>query len=350
MDESRKQNAINRIVSGIVYLEIDNELYKCVQPTQDQKALSDLIYNNTFQDHKYSGMLNKDQVSSILEAKQIWTKKDQSDHDELLKYLDDLKVDLYKNKLHTDMKKSIRARIKQVGNMISKSLQRKHFLDVSTIEYHAEKNRQEFLLAVCILDINNNHIYNYNNFNSKSRYILNRFLNHSLSGILEVSEYREISRTEPFRSLWAIGKENVFNICSRDLSIDQRTLILYSRMYDNVYENPERPSDEVIHDDDMLDGWFIIEKRKQDKEKKQAEVDKMVGGHGGKGELFIVANSAEDADQIRSLNDINSKMKMQQREKAIKEKGKLEEHQLPDVQMELKQEAMRQMADRFKRK
>ena len=62
-----------------------------------------------------------------------------------------------------------------------------------------------------------------------------------------------------------------------------------------------------------------------------------------------MANSQDAAKKITGLNDIHSRMKMKQRDKAIQEKGKLEPHQLPDIKQELKQEAMRQMADRFKK-
>ena len=127
---------------------------------------------------------------------------------------------------------------------------------------------------------------------------------------------------------------------------------MYSRMYDNVYENPERPSEEVIEDDDMLDGWFAKLRRESEKERKQREVDSILNkkgaNKGGKGETFVVAGSREEADKIRDINGINERMKMRQRDAAVKQKGKLEEQDLPDVKLELRSEAMKQMADRFK--
>ena len=123
-------------------------------------------------------------------------------------------------------------------------------------------------------------------------------------------------------------------------------------MYDNVYENPERPSDEVIEDDDMLDGWFAKLRRDAEQERKQREVDAILNkkgvGKDGKGEMFVVSNSAEEANKIRGLNNINQRMKMRQREAAVQQKGSVEEQNLPDVKLELRSEAMKQMADRFK--
>ena len=123
-------------------------------------------------------------------------------------------------------------------------------------------------------------------------------------------------------------------------------------MYDNVYENPERPSDEVIEDDDMLDGWFAKLRKDAEKERKQREVDSILNkkgvGKNGKGETFVVSGSVEEANKIRGLNGVNERMKMRQREVAVKQKGSVEEQNLPDVKLELRSEAMKQMADRFK--
>ena len=40
-------------------------------------------------------------------------------------------------------------------------------------------------------------------------------------------------------------------------------------MYDNVYESHERPNDKIIEDDDCLDGWFIVQRRKHEKDKNE---------------------------------------------------------------------------------
>ena len=170
--------------------------------------------------------------------------------------------------------------------------------------------------------------------------------------MLSTEEYREICRTEPFRSSWTIAKENFFHKAEAiEISPEQKTLIMYSRMYDNVYEHIERPSDEVIENDDMLDGWFAKLRRDAEKERKQKEVDSILnkkGAKGGKGETFVVANSREEANKIRDINGINEKMKIRQREATVKQRGKTEEQDLPDVKLELRSEAMKQMASRFK--
>ena len=74
-------------------------------------------------------------------------------------------------------------------------------------------------------------------------------------------------------------------------------------MYDNVYESSESPSEEVIDDDDLLDGWFIIQRKKQEKEKLQSEVANMTNNEKitNSEEVYIFTDSAEEAERINDL-------------------------------------------------
>ena len=45
--------------------------------------------------------------------------------------------------------------------------------------------------------------------------------------------------------------------------IDQKNILILSRMYDNVQESLDCPADDIMQDDDMLDGWFIHQKNKK---------------------------------------------------------------------------------------
>ena len=44
-------------------------------------------------------------------------------------------------------------------------------------------------------------------------------------------------------------------------------------MYDNIQESLDYPSEDVVEDDDMLDGWLIIQKQKRDKERAVSELE-----------------------------------------------------------------------------
>lgn len=351
MDQGKKISAVNRIISGKVYLNIDDSIYSISNPNKDQMAMAEMVYLEALNDTRFSDLITRDQADKYLLDRGIWSPSNDKELEKLNEYLDTQKIELYENLYNDRKKRQLRSKIKSIKNGINKSIIKKFSLDHMTLEAHAENCRSDFLSAICIRSETNEQVYSYNNWGKSDNYILQRFLTFATQNVLNAEEYREICRTEPFRSCWSISKASCFGVCPSELSNDQKNLIMYSRMYDNVYENPERPSDEVIEDDDMLDGWFAKLRRDAEKERKQREVDSILnnkGVKGGKGETFVVANSRAEADKIRGINGINERMKMRQREATVKQKGRTEEQNLPDVKLELRSEAMKQMADRFK--
>ena len=104
---------------------------------------------------------------------------------------------------------------------------------------------------------------------------MQRFLNFLQSNIITTEEFREIARTDPFRSRWSLLKTNVFDF--EILTGEQTSLCMYCRMYDNVYEHPEKPTEQVIDDDDMLDGWFAKQRKQMEEDKQRKELEKVSG-------------------------------------------------------------------------
>tara|TARA_R100001163_G_scaffold1295_3_gene1977 strand:- start:17898 stop:18959 length:1062 start_codon:yes stop_codon:yes gene_type:complete len=353
MDDDKKNSIINRITTGIVYLNIKNTLYHTSMPTIQQRALSELVYRETLDNSKYSELITRNQAKNFLASKGIWTPQNDQELEKLNKYLEDLKIQLYDALYKDKEKKNLRRRISSVRSGINKSIIKKYSLDHITLESHAENARDEFLIATTIRDTNGKFVYSYENWSKIDNYVLQRFLNFLMSNIITPEEQREIARSEPFRSRWSIYGTEIFSETDGHSS-DQNALLMYSKMYDNVYEHPERPSDDVIKDDDMLDGWFAKQRRKSEKERSKKELDdildkKGVNKDGGAGEMFVVASSKSEAEKIRGVNDLNERIRMRQRSDALQKKGRLDEHELPDVQRELQSQAMKQMADRFKK-
>ena len=151
-----------------------------------------------------------------------------------------------------------------------------------------------------------------------------------------------------FRS---ISPTDLFFKSGRELSTDQKNIIVWSRMYDNVQESLDCPSDDVIKDDDMLDGWFIVQKRKREKERAEAEIDNSMSNEKIKnaGELFMMASSQKDADRINSMNDVNSTMIKKQRMATVKAKGEVQDLDFQDKKLELAQRSNEMYVDKFRR-
>ncbi len=348
MDDIQKQYILSRLLTGISYLSIDKKPYKIMPPSKDDLALADLVFKEALSNTRFDDLITEKQAFDYLRRKKIWIPEDEETLKKTNEHLENLKISLYKSLYNTKEKKTLRRKIKATKKSIERLFGRKHSLDHMTLENFAQSIKSDFTTAICIHDYEGNKIYNYYNFWQSDCYILNNFKNYLASNIISSEDYRQIARTEPFRSSWAIGKESIFGNCSSELTSDQKSIILYSRMYDNVYESMERPDDEVIEDDDMLDGWFADARKQADIERKKKEADKILDskGVGGGGELFVVADNSMEANRIRGLNTLDSQIKLNARKEALKEGKGLEEQHLPDVKIQLQQEAMRQMGQR----
>jgi hypothetical protein len=106
-------------------------------------------------------------------------------------------------------------------------------------------------------------------------------------------------------------------------------------MYDRIYESPDCPSEEVINDDDMLDGWLLVQKRHREGERQKQELQQKVGGKLGKADdVFLMAETPQDAQKIDMLNEPHMARIKKQRMAEIKSQGgQLLEQQLADVKM-----------------
>jgi hypothetical protein len=160
---------------------------------------------------------------------------------------------------------------------------------------------------------------------------------HVGSNLISIEDYKNVARSEQWKAVWNSNKNNLFNKSAYDLSDEQKTLISISNMYDRIYEHPECPGDDVINDDDILDGWMIYQRNKADKIKKQNIAQEIANKHKNAKEIFIVADK-EDVNDIFDLNSSVSSSIIKQRRGLIRNsKEGVDEVNLPDVQMELLQ-------------
>ena len=159
---------------------------------------------------------------------------------------------------------------------------------------------------------------------------LYNFETNSLSAIMDTYSYhaintetfRKIARTNPWRAMWASGKAGgeVFGRPSCKLDTNQLGLCSYSNMYDNVYESPESPKEAIVEDDDCLDGWFTVQKRKFEKQKKEMSQNDVVKNSkiAQSDEVFLMADNQYDAQEIYGMNDPLARSTIKQRQNQIK--------------------------------
>lgn len=356
MDENHDiESKLYQILHASHYFQYNNTRYKSIANTVEDKYLANIIYNEILEDIKYENIMSWDQLKFFSERLNIWTSKDEEGLKGMEKMLENLKLDLYKSHFNPDKVKTLRKQIKSVKNGIQKSNNNKYTLYHASKEYYALNIKRQFLIALSIRDTNNNRIFTIDNFWDSNDSLINAASEAMNNNYIRHEDIRKISRSEPWRSMWIINKGNSFSTASIDWTDEQRILASYSKMYDNVYESMDCPPDHIINDDDMLDGWFIDQRREKEKKQKEGNINKALGNNNKKGkngdqELFIVANSHEQAKEIYNMNDESSISVIRSREQMIKSKGEVDHGDLPDVQNELRMQATRQFQSMMRKR
>tara|TARA_Y100001963_G_scaffold17618_1_gene21770 strand:- start:460 stop:906 length:447 start_codon:yes stop_codon:yes gene_type:complete len=147
--------------------------------------------------------------------------------------------------------------------------------------------------------------------------------------------------------IWNAGKDSreIFPLPACDLTDMQKSLVSWTRMYDSVYESMETPSDGIIEDDYAIDGWFTVQRRKRDDDRKESQGDKLPDS----AEVFVPVSNQKEAQRVHDMNTQQGKQVIKSRMKDLEEQGSLEEGQFSHVKQDLAMKANKQMFDRYKK-
>jgi hypothetical protein len=350
VDEGRLAFLTHQTVSGIRFFKIGEHRYKLIAPSKEILLLAEHIYQETLSSLRFDNLINKEKASRILVGMDIWRPQDDDALKTLEKHLEDRKVDLYQALYDSERQDRMRRAIKTIKSGLNKSLAKKHSLDYMTVEYHASVVKQKFITALCLRDEADKPIYTEKTFWNEDSSILESVISRLDRDIITIEEFRELARNDPWRTIWNLSKESCLGVPSSEFTNDQKTLVTFAKMYDNAYQSMDCPPDEVLEDDDMFDGWMIDQRRQREKDQKQKTADKINNIPDKAQEVFLTAPTREDADRIYAMNDQDATMKIKQRQAMIeKTDGSLvDAKNLPDTQMELRQQQMQEYKDKMK--
>jgi len=328
MNHAERSKLTYRLLSGIVYFTFKDRRYELRSPTvemlyQANELYEEIYYKESFNDKRFdiealSGIPHFDAKIKQMQDRQ-----------------DDLKVEMYDNHINPDVLKKLRLQLDAVKAGINKAYSERHKFEHLTPEGIANTAQSQFIIANSIYDDKGHKVFG-SHFDDIFYSLLESMSTEIFRIEITEAQLREIARSDLWRSYWSVDKHNVFGKPPKDLSHDQRRLVGYSRMYDSIYENPECPSDTVIEDDDLLDGWMIKMRREREKDKNTKELDKVLSKHRNDTEIFLMAKTDKDAKAIDDLNTPMAKMQKKQREAIIKSrKDGVTDLDFPDVQIDL---------------
>jgi hypothetical protein len=336
MNDADLELLLYRILSGKILFNYKNEQYELRNPSSEIRYEAQLLYNSIINDEKYNEWYHNEDIEYMLINLGLWSRDTKKIIKDLEKKIENSKVDLYKSAALNTAAKKIRIYLNGLKDQLSGILMKKQEFFTNTLEGYASSIKNEFIICSTLYK-NNSLVFIKNANNTQLSYLFFNDLINELNKLsISIESFKKLARSDMWRSFWNCNKENIFSKSVSEWTDDQRTLVSMSRMYDNIYEHPECPDDSIIEDDDMIDGWMIVQRNKIKKLKKQAQVDDMNPKLKNAQEVFLMPQSAEEIEDIVGLNSDESLRKMKQRINYVKTVGSAEESQLPDVQMDLR--------------
>lgn len=336
MDQRTLSLYLSRILSGFYLFFHSGEKYKLIYPDITVKYEAELYAEQEYEGNKFNDWITDDSIIDSLVSMGVWNYNGDTNLENLEKQIDDLKVDLYKNVLNPNKIKNLKRTLSNTKSAYNRAYEIRHSLDQYTVNGYSQYLKNQYILVNSLYYNNNKKVFN--TIEDADFNLLNILSNIISSNIIDISVFRTIARSDSWRNYWSANSDSLFDKSVVNWTDEQKTLVVLTKMYDSAYQHPECPPDKVFEDDDIFDGWMIVQKRENEKIKNKNRTEKMLEGKNlnKAGEIFIMANSQEEAQNIYDLNDNTSRHIIKERENTIKRSaGTVESNRLPDAQREL---------------
>jgi hypothetical protein len=326
-----------RILSGTIPIKIKEQTFLIKGLDSYQKYLAEEYYEELLKEYSQLDHLQTEsQLYGWMIKHGYWKEENEGRIKKYKADIEDFKVKIYECAFRSDEKKAIRAALNEAKRLLGGLIESKHRFDYLTPEGSAQIAKNKYLIGLSIHTADGKPVFSPETFFMSSFPFLDHIIIEFNSLMASTEQIRQVARSDNWRKYWC-GRESerVFGRASIDLTDEQLNLISWTRVYDNIYQHPDCPNEEVIDDDDALDGFLISDKRKRDKEKGLKASDELVSNERIKNsdEVFIVANTEDDAKKIQNLNDESVRRQIQKREKLIEEKGIVKDEDLPDQRL-----------------
>lgn len=340
---------ISRILAGFLRFQFKDIIYLIGTPDFKQKYFINEVYLQAIETAKKNGVLSFEDLLNYMMKIGLWSKQHDSQIKLLSKQIENCKVDLYKQRFNPHRVRDIKKQIKKIDKRLTALLDKKFSLHYASATGFASILKNYYDAAYSLYYIDGTSVWNDNSFLKEDYTLLNLVMDYKYANKVSDEEYRKIVKSNTWINLWNASKINLFSSNSANWTEEQQKLVTWSKIYDNIYEHSECPTDKVIEDDDMLDGWMILQyqQRNADKLKKDKEGTLSNPKLAKAQEVFIPANSEEDVEYIHSLNSSVSNATRKAKLKQVSQEGRVKDGNLHDQILKRQLEKNRKL---FKKK
>ena len=336
-----KDKLVYQIISGKTRISIKGEVFFVNGVNAQQRYLAEEIFEELYEQY-LDELMSDDELMDWLLENDFWTVEEEEKLGQFRKDIEEFQVKLFELGFKGEEKKTTKKLIIHARDRINELTEKKHHWDHLSARGVALIEKNKFLIGLGLTNDKGIPLLNEFNYLEHSFPLFDKIVIEYNKKAIGVSQFREISRTEPWRQYWGAkeASSSIFGGPASELTDDQLSLISWTRLYDSIYQHPECPGDDVINDDDALDGFLIKDRRKREADQNKARVEDAISNPKIKSaqEVFIVAETPEDAKKINDLNDDSVKAVKRRRDALIDKQGKVKEADLPDVKKRLQLE------------
>lgn len=350
MDYFDREALINQIICGYTVCEYGNDSVIVHEPSPITKVRAQQLYKKSLNDAILNDNPTFKETLDEMISWGMWDKRREKEYDELSIKLEALKIELYQSFLSFKRKDTIKHAIADVRRREIQLTRERDAYRFTTAEGAAAAIKNKFLICESTTTMDGQPLFPLG-FSKTNNYHIEQLTQSYFSNRVDENVLRDLCKNEPWRSIWSAGKfeGGVFGKPSSLLSNDQRMIMIWSKIYDSIHESPDCPPEEVLDDDDMLDGWMIINSRKREAEKKESHGLKPGDKFAGADEVYILAEDENAVARIEAMNSREAKVIKQQRFRALESSGGiLAEQHMPDSMVEIRNLAAQQLKNRRK--
>jgi hypothetical protein len=356
MNDTERQLMIYRILNGKIKCKTRFGTFILKHPTIEDKYEAERVYEETYTEALTEGAKCEEEFEEFLENKAIWNPVLQAKFDKLSKDLEELKVTLCNTYINSNSRLTIKEAIRKTKLELDRLHTRHHEYDYVSANGLALLQKARYLTAMSVYTIDGKKMFESETYWTSNPAIVDELNNDASKYKITEAQFRELARTEPWRSIWFCKKatgDRVFPCSAIELTDEQKALVYWTQVYDNIYEHPNCPPEELINDDDALDGWFIIQKRKRSKETDKEWLESHITNPDIKnsGDVFVVVGKDDELrKRVYAANDPAAKAQQKTLMKKVEEHGVLEVVNQPDAIIKKQQMIAKAYSDRVKGK
>lgn len=330
---------LNKILSGDIITKVGEHILITHQPSARQRYLADFFADQAYEDAFEQGVFIQEETEKIVIDNGWWTQEKEEEMSRIPKEIEQMKLDYYNNFVKDQVKSLIKKAIRKKEERYEELIEDKYMLFGYSCESIRSKAYEISIIRQCTKYLDGR-IVNFDRMNIDGIY------SNYKREILTDKEIRQLSKSSDWRLIWSSSKDGrkIFSVSTCDLSDMQKSIVSWSRMYDNIYESMDVPSDEVIQDDIAIDGWFVAQSRKREDEQKKSQADSMPES----AEVFVPVGSQKEARKVHEMNTEEGKKEIGSRMKDLKERGSLDEGKFSHVKQDMQMKSNQAVFNHYK--